>query len=226
MQPTQVYRLTWEGKIYKIPSFMKLSDYLQVCLEERQAHIDLSQPCLLHPFEGRVLKMRPLRQQHYDVNNIEENLKNLSDCHICHLCDNPDCRSYYHTYLGTSKENFTDRILQGSYRGEGQWYNNGYFEIKVTENRVIPKDFIEGRLKTVRKKVSKTRTNSGIKNATNGVINIQVKTAMGEELPEGFEWGYIVTRTEKTCPHCNKTGKGPNMTRYHFDNCKNRVKSL
>ena len=24
----------------------------------------------------------------------------------------------------------------------------------------------------------------------------------------------------KTCPHCNLTGKGSNMTRYHFDNCK------
>lgn len=25
---------------------------------------------------------------------------------------------------------------------------------------------------------------------------------------------------EKTCPHCKKSGAGPNMTRYHFDNCK------
>jgi len=24
-----------------------------------------------------------------------------------------------------------------------------------------------------------------------------------------------------TCPHCNKTGGGGNMTRYHFNNCKN-----
>ena len=24
-----------------------------------------------------------------------------------------------------------------------------------------------------------------------------------------------------TCPHCNLTGKGSNMTRYHFSNCKN-----
>ncbi len=23
------------------------------------------------------------------------------------------------------------------------------------------------------------------------------------------------------CPFCNKEGSGPNMTRYHFDNCKN-----
>lgn len=26
----------------------------------------------------------------------------------------------------------------------------------------------------------------------------------------------------KTCPHCGLEGKGPNMTRYHFDNCKRK----
>lgn len=25
---------------------------------------------------------------------------------------------------------------------------------------------------------------------------------------------------ERTCPHCSLTGRGPNMLRYHFDNCK------
>lgn len=28
---------------------------------------------------------------------------------------------------------------------------------------------------------------------------------------------------EKTCPHCLKNGAGPNMTRYHFDNCKSKI---
>lgn len=27
---------------------------------------------------------------------------------------------------------------------------------------------------------------------------------------------------EVECPHCGKKGKGPNMTRYHFDKCKNK----
>jgi Putative endonuclease segE, GIY-YIG domain/NUMOD3 motif len=27
-------------------------------------------------------------------------------------------------------------------------------------------------------------------------------------------------KIESTCPHCNKTGRGGNMKRYHFDNCK------
>ena len=27
---------------------------------------------------------------------------------------------------------------------------------------------------------------------------------------------------ERECPHCSKQGKGPNMSRYHFDNCKQK----
>lgn len=27
---------------------------------------------------------------------------------------------------------------------------------------------------------------------------------------------------EVKCPHCNKIGKGPNMTRYHFEKCKEK----
>lgn len=27
-------------------------------------------------------------------------------------------------------------------------------------------------------------------------------------------------KIEYTCPHCERTGKGPGMHRYHFDNCK------
>ena len=26
----------------------------------------------------------------------------------------------------------------------------------------------------------------------------------------------------RTCPHCSKEGKGSNMTRYHFENCKKK----
>ena len=31
---------------------------------------------------------------------------------------------------------------------------------------------------------------------------------------------FEIVRTEHTCPHCKKIGKGPNMKRYHFDKCK------
>lgn len=208
---------------------MRLLEFLEKSLPDRQSHINLSDPCVLHPISGRVLKMGPLRQQHFDANDIvqEENLGNLSShCHVCHLCPNSECRNYYHTYLGTPVENFSDRILEGSYRGVGESYNNGYFEIKITDKDKVPTGYVKGRLPATSKKVSDRRKQNGIRNATNGVVNIQIKTALGETLPEGYKWGYLVTRTEKVCPHCNKVGKGPNMSRYHFDNCKHRVKLI
>ena len=33
-----------------------------------------------------------------------------------------------------------------------------------------------------------------------------------------------ISKRIATCPHCNLTGKGPNMPRYHFDNCKHKEK--
>jgi len=30
-------------------------------------------------------------------------------------------------------------------------------------------------------------------------------------------------RQEKSCPHCQKVGRGGNMVRYHFDNCKDKI---
>lgn len=34
--------------------------------------------------------------------------------------------------------------------------------------------------------------------------------------------GWNVEHPVKECPHCGKIGRGPNMTRYHFDNCKEK----
>lgn len=203
---------------------MKLSDYLNKPIEERQAHVDLHEPCIFHPVKGRVLKMKSLREQHYNYAGIkEEDLENLCNCHLCHLCDNGTCRSYYHTYLGTSKENFADRILQGGYRGQAESYHNGYFEIKIRKGDRVPRDFIKGRLPKTSQKVSEIRKANGIRNATNGKVNIQVRTALGETLPGGFEWGMTIVRSTKICPHCGKEGGASNMGRYHFDNCKSIV---
>lgn len=41
----------------------------------------------------------------------------------------------------------------------------------------------------------------------------------GRRLAEGSH-NFLV---ERTCPHCNKVGKGPGMLRYHFDKCKSKL---
>ena len=34
---------------------------------------------------------------------------------------------------------------------------------------------------------------------------------------------YSTKRKNKTCPYCNVTGAGSNMSRYHFNNCKQKI---
>jgi hypothetical protein len=202
---------------------MKLSEFLNLPLSHRQSHIDLESPCLLHPTPGKVLKASVLRDQHFSIHKIENDLPNLRKSHLCHLCKNPHCRSYFHTYLGTPLENSQDKVTDGTSGKDDEWFTNGFFEIKWNPSHPpLPKDFEPGRLKVIGRKVSSTRRECGIKNATNGVNNVQVRTALGETLPEGFQWGYTLKRNSSTCPHCKVTGNGPNMKRYHFDNCKLR----
>jgi hypothetical protein len=49
------------------------------------------------------------------------------------------------------------------------------------------------------------------------------KKRTGIKRPSHSEWmtGRTWECLERTCPHCGKVGKGGNMLRYHFDNCKN-----
>lgn len=58
----------------------------------------------------------------------------------------------------------------------------------------------------------------------NGVSNLRVDPNC---IPDGYKIGRLLysklVRTERTCPACGKVGKGPNMKRYHFDNCKHRI---
>jgi hypothetical protein len=42
------------------------------------------------------------------------------------------------------------------------------------------------------------------------------KVLTGRSYGKGIKHNLV----EKTCPHCQKVGNGPNMTRYHFNNCK------
>lgn len=53
------------------------------------------------------------------------------------------------------------------------------------------------------------------------------KTQMGKKQPESQKRKVSaaltgLVRQEYTCPHCNKVGRGGNMMRYHFDNCKRK----
>ena len=54
------------------------------------------------------------------------------------------------------------------------------------------------------------------------------QSKLGKQRPEfSEEWKQALKVAQarqpiRTCPHCSLTGKGANMTRYHFDNCKRK----
>ena len=70
----------------------------------------------------------------------------------------------------------------------------------------------------IKKKISDSRL---------GDLNVmkrpEVVNKMKETVRLKKESGYKkVYKSFRICPHCQISGKGPNMTRYHFDNCKNK----
>lgn len=68
----------------------------------------------------------------------------------------------------------------------------------------------------------------------NKILSIETKekmrqAALGKKRPEfSQEWKDNLKAAKNKlpivmCPHCGLTSRGPNMKRYHFDNCKGKV---
>lgn len=68
--------------------------------------------------------------------------------------------------------------------------------------------------------------NKGFRHVTDGVKNIkytvpmQKVTSVEQFIKENPQFRMGRTIPNKTCPHCQKVGKGVTMYRWHFDNCK------
>lgn len=75
----------------------------------------------------------------------------------------------------------------------------------------------------VRKRIAKNSEKlTGLKKSAEHCKNIS-KSTKGKPKSEEHKQALREAHARqplKTCPHCGKEGKGGNMTRYHFDNCK------
>lgn len=86
---------------------MNLSDYILLPREKRIAHIDLTTPCIT----GKKWR----KSTFLDYLSIEDNISNWKESKIerCHLCEcgstNGHCVNPLHVYIGTPKENASDR---------------------------------------------------------------------------------------------------------------------
>lgn len=84
-----------------------------------------------------------------------------------------------------------------------------------------------------KQKMSASRTgqepwNKGVTGYSETALSKANKSdAAKKRIANGFDMGALgrgkkYNMTEKVCPHCGIIGKGGNMTRFHFDNCKNK----
>ena len=72
----------------------------------------------------------------------------------------------------------------------------------------------------------KKRTEQTKKNISNSLIGKNYVELHGIEKAQEIKNKLSLSKKNlpiKTCTHCGVSGKGSNMTRYHFDNCKKKI---
>ena len=85
----------------------------------------------------------------------------------------------------------------------------------------------EAKAKIKAKRALQTNTTKGLRYFDSDETKAKKKLAAQKRVAEGRDMGAL-TRGKKfnmkmvQCPHCGLEGKGGNMTRYHFDNCKKK----
>ena len=92
----------------------------------------------------------------------------------------------------------------------------------LDSNRVIPTWSEERRIAHAEK--MKGNSFGSIERKTSGWS--EERRSVHREKMKGNKLGTTKPKLILACPHCGKVGKQPNMTRYHFDNCKFTIHHL
>jgi hypothetical protein len=150
------------------------------------------------------------------------------------------CLEWEHKFLTKIDAANNPNFLNESNGGIG-WSNNKgrvvvkdfkgkRFQVEINDPRYLSGELLplhQGKIASdeTRKKMSEKRKgrvspNKG-KKLTQEQIERITNRLKGRSLSEDHKQKLRKPRNQKevTCPKCGKCGKGPNMTRYHFDNC-------
>lgn len=90
---------------------LKIEEYIQLSLVDRQAHLRLDESC--SEIGGDSREFRGLLSYFVGC-TIPSGIRNI---HLCHACNNAKCSNVRHLYWGTSKENCADTIKAGRHVG-------------------------------------------------------------------------------------------------------------
>lgn len=127
---------------------------------------------------------------------------------------------YYISKYNTTNREIGYNILEGGYGGNGHYKRS--------------KEHLEKMSSAVKKSIRENWNDpKQIKARSLAVSNRNKTYCTGKKLTqehkskvaEGCRKRFLGTTQKKTeCPHCGKIGGASNMTRYHFNNCKNKPK--
>ncbi len=98
-----------------------------------------------------------------------------------------------------------------------------HFDIHYSQEDWDACSAIAMRMDINRSEISRRRVEAGTHNFLGGAIQRATSRQLRlKEVKNGTH--HFITnhpsKTKVTCPHCNKTGDKPNMSKYHFDKCK------
>jgi group I intron endonuclease len=176
-----------------------------------------------HSDETKALISEKLKL-YYETNNAPFKGKSHSDEAKALISEK--LKSYYETnnapFKGKSHSDDSKNIMSDKRK---EWHGsniNGFKgKFHTEEVRQIISDKAKGRPSPNKdKELSETHKQNLSKS--------QLEWLKHNEHPNlGKTWKHSKKReyVELTCPHCGKVGKGPNMNRYHFHNCKISEKS-
>jgi hypothetical protein len=120
--------------------------------------------------------------------------------------------------------------LTGDARTEAQKIaSEKYAENLRENNHLVTPEAIAKRVKTITGR-SRPDHSEAMSGRTKINKDGEYKVVKADELDNYLQDGWVVggrtgvkkVQIERECPHCGKQGKGPNMSRYHFDNCKHK----
>ena len=115
------------------------------------------------------------------------------------------------SYNSANLSDDTRRKKSESVTGESNPFH-GKQHTQATKDRISASKI--GTVTTLETRLLRSKIQSGEGNSFYG------KTHSAESRKKISKAQLGVKLVEKTCPHCELTGRGGNMKRYHFDNCK------
>lgn len=139
---------------------------------------------------------------------------------IIQVCQNKEelnnAEIYWIDFYKSTDSNIGYNILSGGYGGGGTYERTA----EIREKAGIKS-----------KETYKQPTGESLEKIRQGTINRNIKsrgTTLSEERKAQISKSTSVALkgyqyTKKTCPHCGTIGGGSNMSRYHFNNCKNKA---